>query len=116
MTRHRHFRSSPRPPVTLQVTLKHPNSPDKENQIVTTRDVSTGGLFVFTNAPYDIDDLVEVDLTTPSTWEPLCLRAKVCRIVSAEEGTPGIGLKFVDIDDAELVALINLISSLDFES
>jgi hypothetical protein len=84
--------------------------------VVPTRDVSTGGMFVLTDEIFDIDDIVEVDLATPSTWEPLTLKARVCRIVSAEEGEPGIGLNFIDVTDPELVALINLTASLGFES
>jgi len=116
MSRERHFRSSPRPQLTLQVTLRVPDDPHKRSWVVTTRDVSTGGIFVYTDAEFAPDALLEVDLATPSTWEPLTLKAKVCRVVTAAEGKPGLGLKFVEVSDTELVALIHLTTSLDFES
>jgi hypothetical protein len=73
--------------------------------------VSTGGIFVETQESFAIGETLQVELISPSTWEPLTLRAEVRRV---EQG--GVGLFFIDISDADLVALIDLIASLDFES
>lgn len=107
-----HFRSSPRPQASHPVTL-HPKSGE---EIVTfTRDVSKGGLFVVTNRAFAMGERLEVSLSSPSTWEPLRFCAEVCRVV--KEGVePGIGLRFVDMTDRQLVALIDLTVSHDFES
>lgn len=116
MPRDRHFRSSPRPHLTHQVTLRIPDDSEGGTCVATTRDISTGGMFLYTDKPFNVGNIVEVDLATPSTWEPLTLRAKVLRIVPKGEGMPGIGIQFVDLTDSQLVALIHLTTSLDFES
>ena len=103
-----HFRSSPRPQASQQVIL-HRN--DSSTLVAFTRDVSTGGVFVETQETFTVGEPLRVELVSPSTWEPLTLRAEVRRI---EPG--GVGLLFVGVSDTDLVALINLISSLDFES
>ena len=117
MTKERHFRSSPRPVASLQVVIKVQNTDPVTTLTVTTRDVSTGGMFVYTDYPFKINDMVTLDLATLSTWEPLTLKGRVCRVVEGNDRQePGIGLQFVDVSDTDLVALIHLTTSLDFES
>jgi Tfp pilus assembly protein PilZ len=108
MTSREHFRSSPRPQASQQVVL---HRSDSSTIVAFTRDVSTGGVFVETQETFTVGESLRVELVSPSTWDPLTLRAEVRR---AEPG--GVGLRFVGVSDADLVALINLISSLDFES
>ena len=114
MTNKDHFRSSPRPQLRHTVTLRL-DKPDTREITATTKDVSTGGLFVFTKERLDIGDIVEIDLTSPCTWDPLSLRARVCR-VCPEGSNRGVGLQFVNVPDEKLVSLVQLIEALDFES
>jgi uncharacterized protein (TIGR02266 family) len=108
-----HFRSSPRPQASQPVTLHLPGVADP--LVAYTRDVSTGGLFVLTDRRFAMGDTMEVSLSSPSTWEPLRLKAEVCRVVENEPDI-GIGLRFIDMTDPQLVALIDFTTSLDFES
>lgn len=108
MSENRHFRSSPRPQAVQKVTLRRPNG---STLVAFTRDVSTGGLFVETQETFEPGERIEVELTSPSTWNPLVLKADVRRV-----DAKGIGIYFVDVSDTDLVALIDLTNSLDFES
>jgi uncharacterized protein (TIGR02266 family) len=107
-----HFRSSPRPQATHLVTIYAEGMAPVE---AFTRDVSNGGLFVFTPHPFAMGDRIEVSLSSPSTWDPIRLKAEVCRVVDEEPGR-GIGLRFFDMTDRQLTALMDLTNSLDFES
>ncbi len=106
-----HFRSSKRPQATHPVTL---HLTEKDPVEAYTRDVSRGGLFVYTTCPFALGDRIEVSLSSPSTWEPLRLKAEVCRIVK-EAKERGVGLRFVEMTDRQLAALVDLTNSLDFE-
>jgi uncharacterized protein (TIGR02266 family) len=112
MKKKAHFRSSPRPRTSHQVTL---HLTDGKDITAFTKDVSKGGLFVTTAYTFAMGEKLEVSLFSPSTWEPLRLSAEVCRV---EEGTdePGVGLRFTALTDRQLAALISLTNSLDFES
>ncbi len=103
-----HFRSSPRPQASQQITLHRKGAPPL---VAFTRDISTGGVFVETQESFTLGEPLQVELTSPSAWEPLVIRAEVRRIEST-----GVGLLFVNLSDADLVALIDLTTSLDFES
>jgi uncharacterized protein (TIGR02266 family) len=107
-----HFRSSPRPQATHFVTI---HIEGKDSVEAYTRDVSNGGLFVFTSHPFVMGDRIEVSLSSPSTWEPLRLKAEICRVVEEEPGR-GIGLRFVDMTDKQLASLLHLTNSLGYES
>ena len=97
-------------PRTLQYNWYH--SDDHSSYIVLERYEDSDALLEHLA---DVGDVVGIDLATPSTWEPLSLKAKVCRLCQ-EEDTSGIGLQFIDIPDSKLVALVQLIEALDFES
>ncbi|MCP4678893.1 MAG: PilZ domain-containing protein [Deltaproteobacteria bacterium] len=116
MTEKRHFRSSPRPQISCKVTL-HRAKRSTDKPIVTyTRDIGTGGLFAETDQSFEMDDQVNVVLSTPSTWEPLVLGAKVCRCQASSEGeTGGVGLRFVDMTDVQAIALADFIATLDYD-
>ena len=107
-----HFRRSPRPQASHPVTL---HLADGSEISTYTKDVSQGGLFVAGECVLAPGDRLEVSLSSPSTWEPLRLSAEVCRVI-AEGPEPGMGLKFVQMTDRQLTALIDLTQSLDFDS
>ncbi len=107
-----HFRSSPRPQASHPVTLHLKSG---REIVAFTRDVSHGGLFVVTDRTFEMGECLDISLSSPSTWEPLRLRAEVCRVVS-DGNEPGIGLRFIEMTDRQLTALIDLTVSHDFES
>ena len=116
MTKFEHFRSSPRPQVNHQVSLVRKTRPGDSPIVAFTRDISTGGIFVETDQDFEIGEKLTVILSSPTTWQPLTLSAEVCRMdAGSEKKKRGVGLHFVDMADTELVALIELTTSLDFE-
>ncbi len=117
MTDRRHFRSSPRPHVACKVTLYRPGWSSDSPIVAFTQDLSTGGLFAVTDEKLALGQQIEVVLSTPSTWEPLVLNAEVCRQKDTKADEPGgVGLRFVDLTDVQVLALDNFMASLDFES
>jgi Tfp pilus assembly protein PilZ len=89
---------------------------DDTSIISLTKDISTGGLFLVNTGNLQVGEQVKVILSTPSTWEPLCLVAEVCwsEHIAAEE-LPGVGIRFATLSDEQLIALSNFVSTLEFE-
>ncbi len=108
-----HFRSSPRPQIASKVTIRKHGLDDL---VAYTRDVGMGGVFIETSQAFEMGDRLEVLLSAPSMWEPLVLRASVCRIETPREDSPGgVGLQFQDLSESQSVALGELTASLDYE-
>ena len=117
MTEDGHFRRSARPHVTCKVTLYKESSESECPIDAYTRDIGTGGLFAVTDGDFQLGEHLELHLSAPSAWEPLVLNAEICRIEeSCDNGSSGVGLRFIDCTDAQLLALAQLIESLDYES
>jgi uncharacterized protein (TIGR02266 family) len=115
MSETHHFRASRRPRVAVQVVVRRLDAPSAAPIVTYTRDVGTGGLFVVTSDDLVLGERVEVTLSTPSTWEPVALRAEVCRYGGSEGEEPGgVGLRFVDPTEEESVALARFVASLDY--
>ena len=115
MSKPKHFRSQARPQVACKVILRR-QDPLEDGLVSFTRDLGPGGLFAITDAIFEMGDRIQVELSTPSTWEPLTLDAQVCRIEEAEGGEPGgVAVQFVDMTDAQILALSDFIDSLEFE-
>ncbi len=116
MNEKRHFRSSPRPQVSCKVTLRRTDRSADKPIVTYTRDIGTGGLFAETDQSFEMDSSVDVVLSTPSTWEPLVLGAKVCRCQASAGGEPGgVGLRFIDMTDVQAIALDDFISTLGYD-
>jgi len=112
-----HFRSSPRPQIACQVEVHREAGAEPPRIISYTQDISSGGLFIVTPAELPNGEQVEVVISTPSTWEPLTLRAMVAwRRPAAGADPAGIGLKFVELSPDEQIALGEFVASLDFEA
>ncbi len=117
MTDKPHFRSSPRPHIACKVTLYRPGWSSDSPIVAFTEDLSTGGLFAVTDEKLELGQRVEIVLSTPSTWEPLVLNAEVCRQkVRIDDDPGGVGLRFVDLTDIQVLALDDFMASLNFES
>ena len=110
-----HFRSSPRPQIACKVTIRRQADPSEEI-IAYTRDIGLGGVFVETSEPLDEGEVIDVSLAAPSKWEPLVLKASVCRIEAPKGGEPGgVGLRFEHLSENQTIALSELAASLDYE-
>ena len=82
-----------------------------------TGDLGTGGLSLLGDHGLRKDDAVRVSLSTPSSWEPLKLNARVCWTKPDSGGSAeAVGLMFVDLSLEETVALSNFVASLDYDS
>ena len=82
-----------------------------------TRDVGTGGVFVVTDACLERGEQVRLVLVAPTTWQPLRIDAEVAwwRAAGAE-GPAGVGMRFVEPNADQLLALGDLVAALGFES
>jgi CheY-like chemotaxis protein len=81
-----------------------------DNQImVEALDISADGLFLHTGRSFDMDAIVEVAIPTAPGNFDLKVQA---RVMHNHRGI-GMGLMFVDVDDAQRARLQNLVNSLD---
>jgi len=111
-----HFRGSRRPQAVVEVRIHRLWSQSSEPLRAHTSDVGTGGAFVVTDACLDRGERVRLLLSAPTSWQPLAIDAEVTWWREAdEEGPAGVGMRFVDPDDGQAVALRNLVAALDFE-
>ena len=77
-----------------------------------TEDLSIGGAFLLTDAQLPTGSRVMVELTLPSSWEPVLVIGEVrWRRVDP----PGLGVAFVDTTAEAHVALGQLLTALSFE-
>lgn len=115
MTDAPHFRSSPRPQVACQVEII-PLEMSAKPIVTFTKDLSNGGLFLVCNREFEIGEKVKLKLSTPSTWQPIVLLAKVVWKKEAQPGEPaGIGFHFLELSDDQIIALNSFVSSLEYE-
>lgn len=86
-----------------------------------TRNISRGGTFIGTNRPLPVGTEFVFKLFIPKLEEPVRLRGQVKWVVSeddvsAEEGEPGMGIRFVYRDDGERQAIERTIEKLMVDS
>jgi len=89
-------RKSPRKDITLSINITYPTG---ESQIVNTRDISDGGMFLILDKLDQpiIGELVAVELTdNPKNTEAL----PSSEAVVVRQETDGIGLSFIEMDFA----------------
>jgi hypothetical protein len=67
---------------------------------LTTRHVSRSGMYVWMAPPAEVGTVLGLELVHPSTGAPLQLTA-IVRNATAESGRTGVGLEFVDVDEAK---------------
>ena len=81
-----------------------------------TKDLSARGAYVETRTPPEVDDVVRLHIHAPSAWEPIRVPARV-KWVDAHGlgGEPGFGARFDRMDRAQLVAIRELLSALEYE-
>ena len=78
-----------------------------------TLNIGEGGMFVESDRPLPVGEIIEPDLLLPGLVDPLPLKGKVVYSVEEErEKHPqGMGIKFVDIDPETKTILSNYIQS-----
>ena len=64
-----------------------------------SRDVSAGGMFLATDRRFDVDSVLQLDIRHPQSDKVFALSATVRRVATG--AAAGIGVEFVDIDDAQ---------------
>lgn len=78
--------------------------------------ISHGGMFVATSLPLPVNERVRLRITLPGETLPFALDGIVrwCRQPDANgEGRPGMGVEFVDFDDALKARLHGYVDGLD---
>ncbi len=64
--------------------------------------LSTGGMFIETADPYDIDQTVQIEFNLPGVYDSIKVTAAVVsRIESDATARSGNGFKFIDLSDAD---------------
>ncbi len=70
-------------------------------------DISEGGAFLRSDYLLELGDQVEVTFTLSTSPEPITVRARVAWVTkrSSLKGDAGMGLEFVDVDEASRKAI-----------
>lgn len=75
------------------------------------KNISSGGLFLYTHEPLPIGSEINVRFTIPNFPQPIVARALVRWIrpyrQDTQDSVPGMGVQFLSIDPPEAVAAIN---------
>ena len=99
------YRSDPRIHKTLFLTYQDSESFIKASSIkASTGNLSIGGLFVNTDAPLEKGEKFLLDLTLPDVSQPISINCKVAWVRAGNdesEGPPGMGVKFVEMDETD---------------
>jgi uncharacterized protein (TIGR02266 family) len=101
-------RAAPRREVAMPIKLKLPTW--KHLEVLVSRDLSRGGLFLRSNKPLEPGARVDLVLEPPA-GDPVTLEAEVVRAVAPGGDEPaGMGLRFLDVPAEALVALDRLLT------
>ncbi len=97
------YRTDPRIHKTLSLTYQDSESFIKASSIkASTGNLSIGGLFVNTDAPLDKGEKFLLDLTLPDVSRPISINCVVAWAREGNdeaEGSPGMGVKFVELSE-----------------
>ena len=94
-------RSSPRVVLKTAVTFS------SESNFYTgfLDNISEGGLFIATYHPAELGTKMQVEFSLPDGGEPITVKAEVRWVraqgADGEGSTPGLGLRFTDLDDKD---------------
>lgn len=103
-------RTDPRCTASLTVTYQSYDAFITEY----TKNVSRGGMFVYTKTRHELGSTLELFLTIPGIKEPVKIIGEVVHASNYETGDTesGIGLKFIEMDEASRQLLIDFIKTL----
>ena len=78
-----------------------------------TRDINEGGVFVATESPLAVDELVEMSFQLPGGGEAIHVTGRVIRIQTKDEdGASGMAVQFDALDRSARSAIDQLVRSL----
>jgi uncharacterized protein (TIGR02266 family) len=94
------LRSTQRVRASLRVSFQTAAELKKEISV----NISAGGMFIRTDEPPQLRDVVKVSIELPGETKPIETEAQVVHRVTREEGrltgrTAGVGVQFVEADD-----------------
>ncbi|MCP3984383.1 MAG: TIGR02266 family protein [bacterium] len=84
-------RRSTRTPVTIRIEYETVDSLFSEF----TRNINEGGVFIATEQPLDLEELVQLQFQLPGDEQPVKLSGRVVRVESS-----GMGIEFGELDSA----------------
>lgn len=87
--------------VSQRVFLKTHVNLSSESNFYTgfSNNISEGGLFVATYSEFDIGTVLNLEFSIPDDGPPIEVQAEVRWLKSAQTGSPGIGLRFIDLNN-----------------
>ena len=104
-----HFRRGGRQPVRLRVRFRAGAALEQEG---TTNDVSMGGAFVETRRPPAVGQALELELLSPTAWDPLRIPCHVRWSSDGSDGRAiGFGVRFEGLTPGQASALHELLQA-----
>jgi len=109
-----HVRASERFELEVKVDLES----DHNFYTGLTQNISSGGLFIATNAIRKIGDRITLQFSLPGTAEPLAVETEVRWIrensaLSRVDGATGMGVRFVNLSPQAATAIQQFLESRD---
>jgi uncharacterized protein (TIGR02266 family) len=78
-----------------------------------TRDINEGGVFIATERPLDLDELVELTFMLPGSDQSIRVAGRVVRVQTKQaDGVAGMAVEFDSLDAAARAAIDRLVRSL----
>jgi hypothetical protein len=107
-----HFRACGRRRVDLPARMRHRAS--REEWSVRLADLSLLGACVELGQPLAAGTPVSIEVVAPTRWDPLVLQGKIVWTRLPGRGLALAGVRFVDDDASQLLALFGLLETLDY--
>lgn len=102
-------RRAPRAPVTVRVEYATVDAFFSEF----SRNINEGGIFVESESPLDLDEVVFLQFRLPGSDEPLKVRGRVAHVSRGDAGEPvGMGLEFDDLSPRDRARINEVVRGL----
>jgi uncharacterized protein (TIGR02266 family) len=109
-----HARSHPRAPLAMKVRCTTPEGKQFDSL---TGGIGAGGLFIESSTPMPPGTELSIEFSLPDhPWETHKAKAKVAWTRNKPERNllfPGMGVKFIDIDEKARIELVELVDALN---
>jgi hypothetical protein len=112
MVRVDHYRACGRRRVDLAARMQHRSAAEQTS--VRVADLSLLGACIELDQPLPPDTPISLEIVSPALWDPLILHGKVVWTRLPGAAPARAGLRFVVDDPSPLVALFELLQTLDF--
>ncbi len=100
---------APRAPrVAFTIAVQHRETASNEVDVGEAQDISTTGLFLASESPCEVGTVLDLDISAPDDGPFVSARGRVVRRSTLPDGRRGLGIVFLDLDDAsrQVVELI----------